>query len=296
MTGMNTIPILYNGGSYGTFLEWCLFYFAGYDIVSDPTGLNGNSHGYDGTQLVDIHGWETFVKNQKERPKFIRFHPKIKETESITETIEKLLLSAEKIILLYPDKDSLLLTINNKFEKIWPQGWLTKCSDMFRHNLIGWNASDLNDMKPWEIREFLSFFIITQHKSEVDFDVVTNFSHPQVKKIDIRNLFHNFETTIRSVLDWAGLEVERNNFDFVHKRWLSSQKHADKDFLANIIIKAVVENQQMDWSDANLTIADEAYIQMQLRDQYGLELMCFEMNIFPTNVSDLRNRLLLNNR
>ena len=65
MTGMNTIPILYNGGAYGTFMEWCLFYFAGYDIVSDPTERNGSSHGYEGTLLANIYVWEKCVKNQK---------------------------------------------------------------------------------------------------------------------------------------------------------------------------------------------------------------------------------------
>jgi len=286
----NTIPILFGAGAYGTFVEWCLNYFSGEDVVVDPFKLNGNSHRFVGNHFLNLKGWRDYV-NSDYNWKFVRFHPKTEQNDSVIETAEEVLLSVEKAVILYHDDSLTLLAINNKFDKIWEEGWLVKTSENFDYHFKNWNKTSLNDMSIWELREFLSLFIFKQHKDEFQNDQVSEYQNEKIKKVNLKSLFNDFENTIKDLLLWCKLDLVKDNFNEIYETWISKQQHRHKDEVVLKIINSVLGEQYYDWSNQKLSIVDEAFIQMSLRDLHNLDLRCYNLNVFPTNTKDLKELL-----
>jgi hypothetical protein len=291
MNKNSTVPILYVGGSYGTFVEWCLMYFSG-KIEYFPFQENGNSHEYQGNMVSDINGWRNYSESDTILP-VVRLHPKTQEFESITDNIDEVLKSVDRAILIYANDDLFLLTVNNKFEKIFPEGYLAHCEDFIKDRFPFWGAESLKDMAPWQIREFLSFYIRPQHMAESGILELQEYHNPRLLKVNINDLIKNFRKTIENLLQYCGLPANRDNFEQVYCKWIALQRHIDKDRITNNIIKHVVDDKELDWSGVNLTIIDEAYIQWALRSLHSLDIKCYNLNVFPTNTSDLR-KLLVN--
>jgi hypothetical protein len=288
-----TIPILFNGGAYGSFIEWCLLYFSGQTDTIDPTGMNGSSHNFAGRHLMNMDGWRNYLSDQTVSVSpLVRFHPKVTKQESAISNILEVSNSTDRTILLYAGYDSLLLNINNKFEKIWEEGWLTKTEHDFKYNLKSWGRYNLTDMTRWELREFLSFFIIPQHLSESEMDSILGYSSPNVIKVDVRDIINNFKKTITLLLEWCQFEIKRYDFDRVFAMWIEKQVHIHKDQLVIDIVQSILSNNNINWSHARLTIVDESIIQMRLRDLYNLDLRCYNLNVFPTNTKDLKELLI----
>jgi hypothetical protein len=285
-----TTPILFSAGAYGSFLEWALLYFSGQTDIKDPIGRNGNSHNLRGRHLLDMSGWRNYLNSDNHYP-LVRLHPKTLDDESIIDNVNEILSFVDKAILIYCGYDTLLLNINNKFEKVWEEGWLAHTQVSFKKNLQGWGKNKLADMSIWEIREFLSFFILAQHLDESGLDAILSYQSPTLIKVNVSDLLSNFESTIKLLLNWCNFDRVRSDFDRVYHNWAAAQKHQFKDRLVNNIVQSVVSQGNLDWSNEQLTIVDEAFIQMKLRDLHKLELRCYNLNVFPTNTPDLRNLL-----
>lgn len=286
----NTIPIIFQGGAYGTFVEWCLNYFSGEDVIRNPFKLHGNSHGFIGNHLKDINGWRNYLQTKKNF-KFARLHGKTEKTDSIIEHIEEILLHAPKAIILYHDDSFNLLAINNKFNKIYQEGYLQHNKDKFNNPYVKWNKSDLEEMATWEIREFLSMNIFKQHEEEYENNLIAKYENKNIKKINIKNLFFNFENTIKDLLLWSESNLVKDNFKEIYEIWVNKQEHKNKDVIAKKIIESILEKKYYDWSNYNLSIIDEAFVQMTLRDLHKLDLRCYNLNVFPKNTKDLKELL-----
>ena len=282
----NTVPILFNAGNYGTFVEWCLGYFSGSLNDNKPFCNDGSSHSFAGNHLLNMQGWRDYLQSPTSH-KLVRLHPKTYEDESLIASALEVLETADVAILMYNNYDSVLLHLNNKFEKI---GFLKKQEKFVLHNLEGWDHQSFADMQIWEVREFLSLYIYRQHLSEAEMDDVLAFEHPKLKKIDIRMLFDHFEVTIKQLLEVCQLPVIKNNFDEIYSQWISTQRHHQKDKIVSNIVNAVVNHEYLNWSP--LTVVDEAIVQMQLRDLHNLDLRCYNLNVFPTNTTDLQKLLI----
>lgn len=291
ITRKSTIPILFSGGAYGSFLEWCLLYFSGQTNVHDPTGItNNNSHAFDGCHLLDMQGWRKYLDNGDFK-QFVRFHYKTFEFRSAIDNINEVLSSVDKAILIYCGMDKILLNINNKFDKIYTEGWLLHHQFLFKNELSAWGKDNLQDMEKWELREFLSFYIEPQHLDETEVLNLQSFSSNALLKININDLLDDFETTIRLVLQWSDLKTQRIDFDRVYNNWLPKQIHRNKDKLVGEIVQSVINESNFSWQQEQLTIVDEAFIQMKLRDLHNLKLRCYNLDVFPTNTNDLRKLL-----
>lgn len=287
-----TIPILFSGGAYGSFLEWCLLYFSGQTNVHDPTGMNNNSHNFNGCHLIDMQGWRKYLNNSNFK-QIVRFHYKTSKFESAIDNINEVLGSVDKAILIYCGMDNILFNINNKFDKIYKEGWLLHNQYKFRNDLIAWGKHNLQDMEKWELREFLSFYVQPQHLDETEVLNLQSFSSTALYKININDLLNNFETTICLALQWSNLKTERIDFDRVYNNWLPKQIHRNKDKLVGEIVQSVINESNFSWQPEQLTIVDEAFIQMKLRVLHKLELRCYNLNVFPTNTNELK-KLLFN--
>ena len=288
----DTVPILFNGGMYGTFLHWALYYFSGLTDLTSPHTNLGNSHLFQGLHLININGWREYVNDPHQYSKLVRLHPKVSADQSAVKTINEILESVNRTIVIYHTEDYLLLAINNKFEKIWAHGWLVEWQADFVDNLLNWNKSNLNEMEPWELREFLSLYIYQQHNSETGYKYMCTYVNPKVYKLDIHDLINNFKDTIINLLCYCKLPLIRNNFDEVYQEWIALQKHIEKDKIVNTIVDSIINNYTFTWADQNLTLVDEAIVQMRLRELHKLDLLCYNLNVFPTNTNNLRKLLV----
>ena len=277
---------------YGTFLHWALSYFSGLTDLTSPHTNLGNSHLFRGLHLININGWREYVNNTHQYSKLVRLHPRTSEEESVVKTINEVLESVNRAIVIYHAEDYLLLALNNKFEKIWAHGWLVEWQADFVDNLLNWNKSNLNEMEPWELREFLSLYIYQQHNSETKYKDMCTYVNPKVYKLDIHDLINNFKDTIINLLCYCKLPLIRNNFDEVCQEWIALQKHIEKDKIVNTIVDSIINNYTFTWADQNLTLVDEAIVQMSLRELHKLDLLCYNLNVFPTNTNNLRKLLV----
>ena len=290
---MKNTCILFNGGSYGTFVEWCLNYFS--NLMFDeslPFTEIGNSHRFVGNQLININGCLRYVDSQYNYS-FVRAHPVTQQDDDIIINLQYINNNFNKIIFLSSTVDTMAWNINNKFEKIYPHGWLKEFESAFSDNLQQWNCNGLNQMADWEEREFLSINIYEQHLSEIKFDkhqyIKDTFSKFQFVTIDL--LRDNFKDTVLSLLEYCNLEVVRvNKFDYVYQEWIKLQHHCNKDQLIKTIIASIINNTYYDWADYKLTLVDEALIQYYLREQH-IEIKCYNLNTFPTNTTELKEYL-----
>lgn len=289
---MPTIPIIYSGGCYGTFIEWCLNYFSG-NTKSIPFNSNGNSHKFLGNQVFNIAGWREYLR-QDLRCHLVRLHPKTLESESLIENLNEVLDSVDQAILLYAGRQSLLLNLNNKFNKVWAEGWLAHNEHSFQKNLIAWGrGKNLSTMETWEVREFLSLYMMPQCLAETEFNNILTYQNPKLFKIEIRDLIDNFECTIRQLMSYCELPVVANNFDAIYNQWAPLQVHTQKDIIVDNIVNAIIAGTEYDWGEGKLSLIDESIVQMRLKDLHELDLKCYNLNVFPTNTTDLK-KLLFN--
>jgi hypothetical protein len=94
------------------------------------------------------------------------------------------------------------------------------------------------------------------------------------------------------MLRFSNFELVNSDFDKIYQDWIACQFHIHKDRDIEQIVDCVVNNINLDWSDKNLTVVDEGIIQMRLRDLHNLDLLCYNLNVFPKNTFDLRKVLI----
>ena len=294
---MKNICITYSGGSYGTFLEWAMYRFSElYQsrdlIVPDlPFNDNGSSHLFAGNFLPFGHSFDSallsYIHSNENHP-IVRMHPTLHKDDNLIDNLEYISKNFKKVIHLTPTFDSVAWSINNKFEKVWDDGWLANHEKIFQHNLKGWNKSSLADMVPWELREFLSFFIYPQHVSENEYDRLPELAERlhNIKIVPIIELRDNLKGTFLSLLDYCELApANLDMFEEVHTAWMQKQYHRNKDSIIKQIVDSVLLDTNHDWEE--LTLVDEALVQYYLREN-GLEIECNDLNKFPTNSIALR--------
>lgn len=288
-----TTCVIYNGGSYGTFIEWCLNFFSNANFPQTLPFLNsGSSHKFDGNFLHNISAIKNFISSTDyNAKKLCRFHPKITQDGSVKFNLEFASKNFQKIIFIHPCNDTLIWNINNKFEKIWQKGWLNYNEHFFQKNLEKWNHEKVSDMAPWELREFLSFFIKKQHISEVELDTLDDLQNqfPEILFISIKDLRDNFRYTMEKIFQFCEIQmINVNQIDYVFNNWIAVQHHKDKDKLVKEIIDSVNKNLNIEWRHKQLTIVDESFVQNGLRD-LGLELRCYDLNVFPNSTVELKS-------
>lgn len=292
---INTVPIIYNGGCYGTYLEWCLTSLCSDQPIYDPFTSIGNSHEFEGNHLRNIQGWREYLSSSLQY-KFARLHPKFLKTESITDNLNEVLLSATDIIYLYPDKDSVLLTVNNYFTKIWDNWWNHQFFEDIDASKIysNWAVANIpiGEIPTWIRREFLSFYLMPAWHAQVEWYHLDSWNHPRSHNIQVKDLLYNFESVINRLQKMLNLNFVRPVSDLLpyHKKNLQLQKFKNQDQLCKNIIDSTVNNFEFDWSDQLVPLVSESWIQWQLRN-LGYEIQCHELDTFPTNSVHLRELL-----
>jgi hypothetical protein len=288
---MKNTCILFNGGGYGTFVEWCLNYFSD-PTMSDqlPFNLNGNAHKFNGNPKGDFQMCLSYINSSDDLP-IVRFHPKHTIDESLIDNLNYINSHFRHVIYLYPTIDSIAWNINNKFEKIFSHGWLVENEDIIYKDLKKCNIESIDTAEPWQLREFLSFFLYPQHLAESETLMIDSYAKQfsNFKFVSMNQLRDNFKQTIIMLLDYCKLTPTRiSQIEYIYNSWIKLQYHCHKDQLIKQIVSAVLTNTDFTWP--SLTLVDESLIQHYLREQH-IGIKCFNLNVFPSSTQELKQYL-----
>ena len=296
------IAVIFNGGAYGTYMEWVLTTLTTDIPIQEPFTDVGNSHMFGGNHALNIgsNKWKAFL-NSKPSKSFIRLHPKAIQGEILSTNLNLIINSVENGIYLYPDKDSVLLNINNWYSKIWKYWWEERLTDpVFSDNLFNnfpvSKDIPINEIPVWIKREILSFNLMPSWFDQVEWYHPDTWSHDRCQLVLLNELLYNFKNTILKIQKFCNLEFKKSIDDIIpyHNKMLSLQKWLTQDQLCNNIIDSIINNQVFDWSDQELPLPSQSWIQWQLRN-LGYEIKCYGLDIFPTNTTQLLKLLTTQN-
>lgn len=317
MNYKDSVLIVYPPGGYGTFLEWALMYFSG--LLSDdslPFMDNGSSHLYAGRFLESNRKVLEKLTELKKLGRFNYFNPIVIEDYFLGVdtypyvrthgTLEKLNTDpnftckdfvaelfdcVSKIIVINVKSSSLLLILGNQTTK-------TKASDAlngtFYQNVAkefaGQFGVDSTDNIPtWQLREMISYW--HGRRLSLPIDVYQPILDEKCINIDVRDLVNDFASVLHNLADKLKIKlVNTDRLEEIVSKWLSLQKFVHSDQICHDIICNTLQNIHYHWQD--LHMIEQAFIQWQLRDFHQLDLLCFELDQFPTNTTDLRKVLV----
>jgi hypothetical protein len=209
--------------------------------------------------------------------------------------LNQILNVAEKIIYLYPDPGSVLLTVNNCYTKMWEDWWQEQLTDpLFADNLYSnWpidKDASIEQIPVWVKREILSFNLIPSWHDQVGWYHPDRWSHPRCQLVLINELLYNFESTLQRLHKFCNLEFKKPITDLVpvHDTMLSLQLHRFQDQLCNNIVNHTLANEPFEWE--GIPLPSQGWVQWQLRN-LGYEIRCYGLDKFPTDSATLRDIL-----
>jgi hypothetical protein len=267
----------------------------GTDQLVSPFTAVGNSHKFRGHFLNS--GVLFSFLNTNQSTKFARFHPKTQTQHSMSNRLDQVCDIVQHMIYIYPDRDCVLLTINNYFTKIWDNWWidyfLTSSAgeaDQLYQNWPVAAGTAIQDVPNWIRREFLSIYFMPSWHGQVEWYHPATWQNPKCHMITVKDLLNNFEETLQKISLFCNIEYVRPIQDLLpfHEQNLKNQKYLHHDALCADIIQAVTNNQNLLWEP--LSLLSEAWIQWQLRN-LGYEIRCYGLDKFPTNSVHLHELL-----
>jgi hypothetical protein len=164
----------------------------------------------------------------------------------------------------------------------------SKLSPFTRDNLMGWNKSNIYDFDIWQLRELLSFYWFSRSQGQIQAWQQVKQNNPDILVLSISNLKNQFEQSVIQAANFAGITAHSQAWEKLvttHQQWAKLQHQINKDALCNKIVNSIIKTESLDWSDTELSIIDEAYIQKTLYDA-GIDIKCNNLNVFPTNTQD----------
>lgn len=290
----DTIAIAFHGGSYGTYLEWCLTTLVSHAQIQEPFNQNGNSHKFRGNHLFDMRGWRRYLSSDAQH-QFVRMHPKSSNKESVSDNICEIANNVSHLIYLYPGQENVLLNVNNYFYKIrnnWISYTFSKEVDL---NKIYDNwpvdpATPVDQIPTWIMREFLSYYLMPAWFDQVEWERPHVYPCQNITVITVQQLLFDFVNTIMSIKNTCNLDyqIEPEQLLPSHVKNLQLQQYLDHDRICKEIIESIKNNTNISWP--TLSLPSEAWVQWALRD-LGYEIKCHNLDVFPTNSETLRELL-----
>jgi hypothetical protein len=297
MSKKNTLPIVYHAGSYGTYLEWCLTTLTLDIDITSPLTKKGNSHNFKGNHLINIEGWNQYVESDNQF-QFVRFHPKVAQTDDLHKILNTLSGQVNFFVYIYPDKNTLLLSLNNQFNKVWEDWWthafqsksidIKKIYDNWPIN----HDTPVDEIPYWIRREFLSYYMMPMYFDQIEWHKKAHYNQPNCIFVTIDDLLYNFQNVILRIANQTKITLLRpvDVLESHHIQMLECQAHANQDFLVKEIVNSIVNEVEFDWPHCSVGLATESYLQWELRNR-GFEMRCDGLDIFPTNSVQLKELL-----
>ena len=304
----DSILIVYPPGGYGTFMEWCLNYFTG-AIAEDflPFTPQGSSHLFAGnsldfedspmgvTNIFSLTTKEYFSSNIIYP--FVRCHGYLDYLQqqpgyTVKKYIDTIIDQVPNVVLLTVPENAKLLILGNFITKTkisisTTENFTQRVITEFRSQF---GVADGKNVPRWQLREMISYWNERYLTASVA-DQYQPVLEPKVVNVSIRELVDNFEQTLTKVFDLLNLDLKRQqSIPRIEKCWLHLQKFINSDQKCQDIINNVLRRTDYHWEPLHLH--EEAYVQWQLRDLHGLDLLCYNLDTFPTSVAELCQKLI----
>lgn len=292
----NTLVIAFNGGAYGTYLEWVLNSLITIGEIIPPFTPLGNSHDtHLGHHLWNLERFHTYLDSDSDFAT-ARLHPKVYKTESLQNNLEFVLDNTSRVILLYPDRDHELMCVCNYMTKIWRgheyDGAMAYIDpdDIYQGYGIE-PGTDLRTIPVWIRREHMSFNLFDSWHDQVEWYFPDHWRHDRALIITTKELFYDFPNMLTRIRNfWGSKKYVRNIYDMVafHDTMIKMQPHLGKDQLCDRILRSVTGEVDAQFEFGNLCLTSEAWIQHQLRLK-GYEIRCHDLNTFPHSTKQLQD-------
>lgn len=286
-----TVAIAYNGGAYGTYLEWCLDTLCSNENLISPFTSKGNSHGYLGNYYKNI---KDYVRS--DNLLFARFHPRTPSNMNSNELLEHAHKNFDYVIQIHCGPSTVLLNVNNFYFKIWDDWWKERLKDKeFKKDLYqNWPilpTASTSEIPTWIKREILSFNLMPSWIDSVSWCQLDTKINPNGLVVTIDDILYNIKNTLITIQKFCSLDYKRSTSDLdpYHQTMLSLQQYTNQDKLCNQIIESTLTEDYFEWDD-KLPLPSQAWIQWKLRN-HGFEIQCNGLDIFPTNSLQLRELL-----
>lgn len=287
------IPIIYQSGSYGTYLSWVLYMLFTDDQLHDPFNeKTGNSHNAQKISRIDIKSW---LQNNSLHPNtlFPLVHPKIDDQMSFGNNVTDLTSYFGKSILIYPSRDNYLLHLNNHVFKInenfWKGPFFYVDKNDFYNNFPVAPGTPLEEIEPWIVREWLSYNFFNALDMQLEWFLLDRYQNENCLIIFIDDLLYNFETTVAKIKNYINMPMTKSIESILpyHQKNVSLQKFLKQDELANKIVTAIQDNNEsIVWDQNQLSIITESWIQRWIRNA-KYDFKCHGLNQFPTTSKEL---------
>lgn len=296
------LPIVYNGGTYGTYLHWCLSQLLSKEDLPEPfTNVGpgiGNSHGFNTPTIWTMPRWREFVQSDVDYD-VNRLHIKEHADDSMVAHLVEMLEDCQQVILLYPDPTSIILCVNNYFQKVWDDWW----REQFDRGYIdmekiyaNWPVSrdtPIDQIPAWVRREFLSYYLMPAYYAQLEWYFPNQWSDPRVHVVLVNDVLYEFTNTLQRIQHTTGLNFVRpiNSLIPAHEKMMGLQKNLGLDALCHTVVNATLSGQTMDWQARPLPLASQAWVQWELRRR-GWEIQCHGLDQFPTHTHALADLLI----
>lgn len=290
---MKQIPIIFQGGSYGSYLLWLLSMLFTDEKLYEPFNKNtGSSHNMHSVRSLNIDLW----LNDYNTPidgMFLKVHAKLENHHSLLDNITKLTLHFGKSILIYPSHNTYLLHSNNNVYKTSDNFWAGPLGYIDKENLYNnfpvARSTPLEEVPIWIIREWLSYNFFNAMNDQIEWNLPDSIKDDNCLIIYIDELLYQLPTTIAKIQNFLEMPLTKDISSILpyHDKNISYQKYLDQDKLASDIVNSIKENNKLlTWNQNNLTIITESWIQQWIRNA-GYDFKCNELNQFPTTSNEL---------
>jgi len=295
----SVIHILFLPGTFGSTVQFLLrTYCTKYkDIEFDdevPYYSYGSMHGYAKTGHYCIYPQlEAFLEGRLDNHIKIStpVYPMIDATAKMVINKIKSSRPFDPVIFLYVSNiEYAEINMIARFYKMSQTDPVEAVRSMVDDYILGihsWNEkySHWTDMEVWELREWLSLFYPNWINEWIE---SIKFTPKNWLVISTEEVFNETEETFKKILEYTGA-YNLHEFQSFCIEWRKKQQYLLDVYnqVKNIVFNSI-HNIQYFWEP--IGFIEEVIIQKQLRDN-GYQLRCFNLNVFPTNSTELHNLL-----
>lgn len=291
------ICIFFVPGMFGSTVEYVLRSFTNeLDNIYSEILSDGSMHSFQ-TQmhLTDRTEFVSFFSDRSKSVSIVTPIYPFNDTKlsELLELCEPYLLVDDKKILIYADSiEYAELNMLFQYHKISAGVKISLGIKIFCNNNIDnvqqWNPNytHWDQMKTWELREWISLFYKKQLMECLD---APNLAHGW-QLVSTKDLLEDTRSTLERIIQWSGLSQNPKNLAEFANNWRRSQQYVlDEYKLINSAVSCTIA--QVDFSWTRLNIVAEAMIQNKLRE-VGFDILCDGLNDFPTTSVELHKLLI----
>jgi hypothetical protein len=279
------IHVFFVPGMFGTTIEYITRSYSNELLPVEGRLLaDGSLHSFSKqAHFTDIDYVDNFFKANSIVDVTTPIYPfREQKLPEILKHFDQINTANDSCVLMYADGvESAELNMLFQYHKI--SVGLNRGLDIFCHgnenNITAWDTTyqHWSDMKPWQLREWISLFYVPWVQEWVESAQQVNQRFLTVKNTDF--LSDPVGTTDR-IFAHCKLTQKSGLTKFLDQ-WKQAQQYIVNEFdLLDQIVECSITNQPLEWQPIN--IIAEAIVQQRLRAK-GYEIRCDGLDIFPTN-------------